>query len=819
MRFFLPFLGCLFVLGLCPAQEKGVSTSNSKVIQVTDSSAILEEDWLYQAEGKPLAERTIQEIHWTRDIADRMQKVKGAPDLQTELAQLKDLETKFSPSSQKTLTSATSIYISVRTLKRQILFKHPAIDFTQVLFIDQPLPHGHEWDHEAKHRNGRMATQGGRLMVLDGLNPGGKLRQLGPTESAAYWRPDLSFDTKKVLFCMKPATDQSFHLYEINFDGTGLRQLTKSLYDDLDPIYLPDGHIMFVSSRCNTYIRCMPETYSYVLARCDGDGRNIYLVSRNSECDWLPSLLNDGRVIFSRWEYTDKPLWRDQKLWTINQDGTGEAHFWGGQSFYPDHTAMPRPIPNSQRVMFAAVGHHGWFNGTIGIVDQNKGNNYPHGLTRVSWDLPWPEVNKGPADVAESPVYHTSGQNASYQTPWPISEDVFLVSIQTGGVPPYGRNGPSYTPRGPMNLYLMDVHGNRELILQAKNHIMHAMPVRPRSFPQQSDRVTWPGTGKDRTPTRAGVLYSRDVCQGLPQVPREMVKFLRILQQDHKTYSTGSPRSGFTQGPVISAVQVDSVKRILGTVPIAADGSVAFEVPPGKAVYFQLLDEKGRALQTMRSFTGAMPGEIRGCTGCHEQQTTVPLPTNNSGAYRFNVTPITPPPWGTNTTVGFERFVQPVLNKHCGKCHQGEGEGKKKLDLTSRPGVSYGFKYDKLEPYLTLVLGRKDMGIIPVEGGGSNAQFYATIPPITTLSYKSRLIDIAMNGKHHDVKIDGTELQQLISWVDCVGPFRGEEEVREIPDCRPDKSYPIPLLTKTAPIIDRFNIPQDSIPERDEPRK
>jgi len=352
----------------------------------------------------------------------------------------------------------------------------------------------------------------------------------------------------------------------------------------------------------------------------------------------------------------------------------------------------------------------------------------------------------------------------------------------------------------------MDVHGNRELVLRAKDHILHAMPVKPRSFPVQADRVAWPGTGKDHTPTRPGVLYSRDVCDGLPQVPRESVKFLRILQQDHKTYSTGSPREGLgwcaPQGPAISAVQDDSVKRILGTVPVGADGSVAFEVPPGKAVYFQLLDEKGRALQTMRSFTGAMPGETRGCIGCHEQHSTAPMNANHQGVYRLNLSPLTPPPWGTDATVGFDRFVQPVLNKHCGKCHQGDGEGKKKLDLTSRPAT--GKNYNS-EPYLTLVR-RNDMGIIHVEGGSG----YATIPPMTYLSYNSRLIDIAMNGKHHDVKIEGTELQQLIAWVDCIGPMRGEEEVREIPDRKPDKSYPIPLLTKTAPVIDRFNIPQDA---------
>ena len=711
-------------------------------------------------------------------------------------------------------------YFAVRHIKRQILFKHPAIDFTQVVYIDQPMPDGGTWwGHETLHRVGYTAKTGGRLMVLDGLHPGGKLRQLGPTAPAAYWRPDVSFDGRKVLFCMKPAAERSFHLYEINLDGSGLRQLTNSLYDDLDPIYLPDGHIMFVSSRCNTYIRCMPEAHASVLARCDGDGRNIYMISRNSENDWLPSLLNDGRVIYSRWEYTDKPLWRNQKLWTINPDGTGEAVFRGSQSSYPDHTAMPRPIPNSHRVVFVGVGHHNWFSGSIGIINPSKGLNYPHGLTRVTWDVPWAEVGAGPQDVPESPDYHSPGVFTAYHTPWPLSEELFLVSAETGRPYKHYIWGSPRGTRGPFNLYLMDVYGNRELIMAARHQIFHAMPVKSRSCPVLPDRVAWPGTGKDHTPARPGVLYSADVCEGVPELPRDSVRFLRILQQDAKTYSTATRAremlAGLGQGPVISGVQDDAVKRILGTVPIAADGSVAFEVPAGKAVYFQLLDGRGRALQTMRSFTGVMPGEIRGCMGCHEQQRTAePALKNSMGAYRSKVSPITPPPWGTNTTVSFNRFVQPVLDKHCAKCHQGDGEARKKLDLTSRvhPSMALQCSDQHLEPYMTLVR-RGDMGIIPVED--RRYRSYTTIPPMTYLSYKSRLIDIAMGGKHHNVKIEGTELQQLIAWVDCVAPLRGEEEVREIPDPKPDRSYPIPLLTKTAPVIDRFNLSQDYIPKRD----
>ncbi len=377
------------------------------------------------------------------------------------------------------------LYFAVRRVKRDILFKNPVLDFSQLLFIDQPLPQGPiNPEHEAIHRMGIMAVPGGRLLVLDGLHPGGQLRQLAPEKPGSFWRPDLSFDAQRVLFCFKPHDEKSFHLYEMNLDGTGLRQLTDSEYDDIDPIYLPDGHILFTTTRGNSYVRCGPFIYSYILARCDADGGNVYLISYNGEPDFVPALLDDGRVIYSRWEYSDKPLWRLQKLWTTNQDGTGTAHFWGNQSVWPDHLSEPRPIPGSRRVMFSGVGHHDWWSGSIGIVDPDQGRDFPHGLTKVTADLRWPEVTLPPEDRPEAADYHAAGRFTGYKTAYPLSEEDFLVSARGS--------------ENKFRLYLMDVHGNRELIYEGVHNVWHAMPVKPRPVPpRQVDRVAWPGTGKN----------------------------------------------------------------------------------------------------------------------------------------------------------------------------------------------------------------------------------------------------------------------------------------------------------------------------------
>ncbi len=697
---------------------------------------------------------------------------------------------------------AARLYFAVRAVKRRIAMKNPLFDFQQLLFIDQPYPRGRVNDtHESIHRMGITATPGGRLLVLEGLHPGGQVRQLAPWEKpGSFWRPDLSFDARRVLFCFKAYDEKSFHLYEMNLDGSHRRQLTDSDYDDIDPIYLPDGHIIFTTTRGNSHVRCGPFIYSYILARCDADGSNIYLISYNGEPDFVPSLLHDGRVIYSRWEYSDKPLWRLQKLWTTNQDGTGTAHFWGNQSVWPDHTSEPRAIPNSRRVMFSGVGHHDWWSGSIGIIDPAQGRDYPHGLTKVTADLRWPECSQPPEERIEAADYHPSGRYTGYKTPYPLSEEDFLVSAR-------GEDDK-------FRLYWMDVHGNRELIYEGVYNVLHAIPVKPRRPPPiHADRVVWPGTGKDRKPVEPGVFYSPDVYQGVPDLPRGLVKYLRVFQLDYKTYSTWK-KTYRHSGPPVSIVQEEGVKRILSEVPVEPDGSVHFRAPAGRALFFQLLDAHRRCLHTMRSFTGLMPGERRGCVGCHESHSAAP-PRQAGLALRRPPTELSPPPWGTES-IGYERFVQPVLDRYCVRCHQGDAAGSYQPDLRLRPGHG-PFK----EPYMTLVgaaawgysapTDRPGYGIaavIPVESIDptmNDPRAYATLRPMQYLSYKSRLVELASSGTHYGVRVDPLSLWQLIAWVDSCGVYLGEPEIRALgdPDFPGIERLPIRPRVATAPVIER----------------
>jgi hypothetical protein len=748
-----------------------------------EAAKVIEADWLFQCDNKPTVGRSLQEIEWARKLLSRL----SLDDSRTNSYITKLDELKVKAKAKASDSEDKELYFAVRTVKREIMFQNPVIDFESILYIDNPNPDGSEWAHETRHRLGYQAVPGGRLIVQKGLSPGGKMTQLMPQEPlhGTFWRPDLSFDGKRILFSFKPHNEKTFHIYEIGVDGSGLRQLTGGIFDDFDPIYMPDGkHIMFLTTRGHIYVRCMPPTNAFVMARMPLDtkpgDKNLYIISRSGEPEYTPSVMNDGRVIYTRWEYTDKPLWRAQSLWTMRQNGTQVQTFWGNQSVWPDLLKDARQIPGSERVMFTGSAHHDWFAGSIGIITPSQGFNFPDGLTKVTQDLEWPECGKAPYDPKESPDYHSSGEYRGYYSPYPLSEKDFMVSARL--------------KNGKFILLLMDTDGNREIINEGAHNIWDAMPIRRRPVPPvHPDLIDWPKWA-DRDHPKPGMLYSNNVYAGAPEELKDKAKYLRIWSIEHKTYTYWFKRNYISSGPEISAVQSEGVKKIIGTVPIEDDGSVNFYAPSGIALHFQLLDENQRALQTMKSFTGVQPGENRGCLGCHESHTQTGRVTQMGKALQRNPSDITPVPW-KDITVGYERYVQPALDQYCAQCHQNpDHAGYKKFNATLRPGF-LGFK----EPYMTL-LGSPTWGtrykerknvcggfgwadVIMVESFGTlDSAAYVTVPPMTKLSYKSRLIELMSSGKHHGVKVDPEKLMRVIHWVDAMGPYYGAEELRQMED-------------------------------------
>ncbi|MBR5627241.1 MAG: hypothetical protein IKW74_06435, partial [Thermoguttaceae bacterium] len=471
------------------------------------------------------------------------------------------------------------------------------------------------------------------------------------------------------------------------------------------------------------------------------------------------------------------------------------------QTVWPDLPKDVRTIPESNRLMFIGSAHHDWFAGSIGIIDPSIGMNFPEGLTKVTAEIAWPECGNGPVDPIESPNYHREGNYTAYDSPYPLSETDFLVSAC--------RNN-KYV------LLLMDTDGNRELIYEGYYNILYAQPIRPRDVPPViQDRVDWP-TMETRAHPKEGIIYSNNVYDNAPPELQGKAKYLRIMNIEPKTYTFWDHRPYISTGPVVSMVQSEGVKRILGTVPIEEDGSVSFYAPSGTALHFQLLDEEMRCLQTMRSFTGVMPGERRGCLGCHESQVTTPSPQVRSIAVTREPSTITPPPWN-DISVSYERYVQPVLDKHCGSCHSGEGEAREIFDTTLRPGFLH-FK----EPYITLI-GNPSWGsdyhvpdnpppgfgiadTILVEGYNlTNPDAYITPKPMEKLSYASRLVNKYCVPEHYGVSLDPVEKLRVMVWIDAMCPYLGTDDIRNLPDPKFQGSdwIAIPPRLETAPVVRR----------------
>lgn len=747
------------------------------------AQAAIEADWLYQADGKF---DPVDELARTEALARRLDaKVDGVESLRA-LA-----------TAAKTPEERTAAYLAVRRVKRGILFANPRVQAVKrLLVLDSPYPEGSEFRHETRHRLGYMGVPGGQLLALDGLRPDARVTRLAPQTplAGAFWRPDVSYDGTRILFCFKPHNEKTFHLYEMNADGSGLRQLTDGMFDDLDPVYLPDGrHYVFTSTRGYAYVRCMPPTNAFSLMRGTFGSEDLYFISVNNEPDYLPSVMNDGRIVHTRWEYTDKPLWRAQSLWTVNPDGTQANTLWGNQSVWPDVMKDARAIPGSRKVMFTGTAHHNWFKGAIGIVDPDAGSNFPKGLQKVTREQPWPECGNGPVDPGASEHYRAYGRWGGYMSPWPLSETDFLVAADKGGK---------------FVLYLMDVDGNRELVYEGVNNIFHFVPLQARPTPPAiADRVALP-TRAERGSPADGTIYSADVHEGVPDKLKGRIRYLRVWYLEQKTYTYWDHRPALSTGPVVSGVQTDGVKRYLGEVPVKEDGSVWFRAPSGLALHFQALDENHRALQTMRSFVGLQPGESRGCTGCHEKTSATSQQMLPGGRAAFmKPDALAPAPWApknarTGVAIGYRRDIVPIFQRRCYACHTGVGKARKTFDLTEDgwrpymhivgwPGWASTDRYPgdwasvvkkdwpKIDPK-NPPPGYDLAGTIKVENFPTTAAAaYATLEPMTRLSYNSKLVKI-MSGeaKHHGVKGTDEELLKTILWVDAICPFLTDADIR-----------------------------------------
>jgi len=598
---------------------------------------------------------------------------------------------------------------------------------------------------------------GGGLYVVSLADPAARPKLLVESPTGQILDLDLSYDGRKILFSWRQKQDEGYHLWTIDVDGGHLRQLTQGPWHDYNGAWLPDGGIVFLSTREPQFAYCWHAPVG-ILHRMNADGSGVVRISGNYLNDFTPIVLDDGRIIYSRWEYVDRPAIPIQSLWTINPDGTNLLGYFGNRVISPATFMEARSIPGTTKVLCTMTGHNGPTRGAIGVVDRSQGVNAQEAIHNLTPDVPVPKVNEGCGNFDGT---------KQYSGPYPLDALRFLVSI-----------------RGPLLVRTLSGECQSVALPMPENGMqwLAAQPVRPRRRPPAIASTLPPASDPYAT------LFVQDVYNGLePYVRRGEVKTIRVVREMPKSVRIDPSFRAFGfQFPVISCGATYAAKMVLGDVPVEPDGSACFRVPAGIPVYFMALDAEGRAVQRMRSFTHLMPGEVQGCVGCHEHRMQTARP-QSSQAYSAVPRELRPPEWGVG---GFDysRIVQPVLDKYCVECHDSV-QAPKRVDLSGGKTDFFNVSYD--------VLARENQG-----GRGSpyvnwipsyNGQEWNILEVRTRTwgSPVSRLAEIVLGG-HPDEKgkprfqMDEPSRRRILSWIDLNVPYYGSSETAypEKPGCR-----------------------------------
>jgi hypothetical protein len=684
------------------------------------------------------------------------------------------------------LVSLRSLWLAARLAARPIVLANPAVDFNQIVFVQQHAGHSlrnitgsqYPWTHKP----------GGDICVKAGLDPQDAVRgviegRLGPGHVHGI---DLWWDADRVVFGYAvqkkwpPKWDtgpqacpnvfdlrgdqEPTHVYEVGLDGSGLRQLTDHPYwSDFEPTYLPDGDVAFASDRsgrsseCGKFVADHTVINIYALARKDGTIRRL---SDNKDIDRYPHTLQSGLVGYTRWEYQERHFFEVHAIWTVRPDGTQSDAVFNQHLKAPYSLRDTRSVPGSSKLVSIAAGHHTLAYGPVVLVDPSLGPNAPEAIRNVT---PYTVPQEGPppgAAVAEGGVPDKGGL---YHTPWALSENCFLVSY-SHNVPPYGSKGAGDTG---FAVYLIDVYGDKELV--------HRDLVYSCTFPMPLRRRARPVVPADATDPAQGwaTCYVGDIYSGMPGVERGTVKHIRISQ-----------RVGWPLDQKIGAMRYIpgnawenkfgywawSPVRVIGTVPVDDDGSASFRVPVDEAVYFQALDENFMEVRRMRSHVTFQPGEVRGCLGCHETKPKTPhaaWPVATALAREPDVPQ--PPAWGADRLLGYEWLVQPILDRNCVRCH-GPERADGGIDLSGAP-TEDGF----CRSFETL-FGRRAGGEKPAVSLVSVSNRFdgaAVTQPKQFGSHRSRLVEVLLEDDLHqkESKLDRADWIALVTWIDANAPY------------------------------------------------
>lgn len=561
----------------------------------------------------------------------------------------------------------------------------------------------------------------------------------------------LHWDADRMMFATPmPVTrpdgkkDYAWNIFEVNTDGTGLRQVTRIDESDLefaDPCYLPDGRILFTTNIGYNGIPCEHGARKiHNLALYNPQTNELRKISFDQDGNWAPTVLHNGRVMYTRWEYTDLTHYFSRIVMHSNPDGTECKALYGSGSYWPNSIFDMHQLPgHGSRFVGIVTGHHGVSrSGRLFIFDPLKGRQEEKGVVQ---EIPY----RAKKTVPEIKDYLVDGVWPQFTRPYPLSDNYFLVSAKLHR-------------DGLWGIYLVDVFDNVTLVAEYENEgLITPIPVTKRPTPPVIPDKVKPGD-------KEATVFIQDLYEGegLRNVPRGTVKKLRVFTYEYAYLD--SPSDFDAQG-----IQSGwDIKRELGTVDVEEDGSAIFKVPANTPISIQPLDWKGRAVQWMRSWFTPMPGEVVSCIGCHEDQNMIPIPKRVI-ASQIAPRELTKPEGGVHPFT-FEHEIQPVLDKYCISCHNGENgtlylKGDS-MELYKR-GVAvklrryYRKSYLNLHPYVYRQGPEADIHVLrPYEYHASN----------------SELVQMLDKG-HHGVRMEEKDLKTLCQWIDFNAPYSGSFEI------------------------------------------
>ena len=646
-----------------------------------------------------------------------------------------------------TAEQKTKAKADLLTLQKKALIANPLVGGQEILYAHRKQYRG---DHhntatmfQTDEINTRSFSGGGSLRAVD-LRTGKARVVVDPGAAGKIRDPELDFAGKKIVFSMRKNIKDDYHIYVVNVDGSGLKQLTRTPgVFDIDPLYLSDGSIVFTSSREPKYCMCNRHIMGN-LYKMEADGANIHQIGKSTLHEGHSSLMPDGRILYDRWEYVDRNFGDAQGLWVVNPDGTNHAIFWGNNTASPGAVLDARMIPGTELCLciFSSCHDRPW--GAVAIIDRRKGVDGRASVVRT-----WPAsainlVDRGGLDTF-------ARVRPKYEDPFPLSDKYFVVSRAVG--------------RGEeMGIYLLDTFGNEIQLHSDAPGCFDPMPIAARKRPKASP-------SRRDFKNSVGVFYLQNAYIGthMEKVKPGAIKYLRIVESPPKRSWTSAAWSG--QGVHCPAMNWHAFenKRILGTVPVETDGSAHFEVPADKFIYFQVLDKDGMMIQTMRSGTIVQSGETQGCVGCHENRVEDTPPLKKVPlAMKHPPSKLTG--WhGKARMFSFQKEVQPVFNKHCIKCHDFGKKGSKKLVLAGDRAVAFSASYTDLW----------SNGGIKCIGGGTHKlqEAYAWG------SHASKIVKVIREGhpkaevkKEAKLKLSAEDFNRIVTWIDINGPYYPEYE-------------------------------------------